>query len=164
MRALVVCSSISAYRNTDRVARAIASVLAAEVAAPGETTSSDVAGYDLLALGSGIYSFAYHRDLRRLVASLRLVEGASAFVFSTSGGPAWMFWPATWLLIRQLTGRGYRVLGQFSCHGAYDWPLPLLLPSGNVGHPDESDLDRARRRALGWCRVAGAAGVRRMRS
>ena len=158
MPSLVVCSSISAYRNTDRVAQVIAAVLGAEVVEPGEAMSSDIAGYDVVGLGSGIYSCTYHRSLRRLVGSLRPGEGASAFVFSTSGGPAWMFWPATWLLMRHLTRRGYRVVGQFSCRGAYDWPLPLSLPSGNAGHPDASDLDRVRRTALGWGAIAGAAG------
>ena len=154
MRALVVCSSMSAYRNTDRVARVMASALAAEVVSPRDAMSSDIAGYNLVGLGSGIYSCAYHRDLRRLVASLRPADGASAFVFSTSGGPAWMFWPATRLLVGQLRQRGYDVVGQFSCRGAYDWPL--LLPSGNVGHPDASELDRAHRNALGWSATAGA--------
>ncbi len=155
---LIVCSSVSPFRNTSLVAEVFASILTAEVVSPFDVRPSDVAGHHLVGFGSGIYSCAYHRDLRRLVASLPDAAGASAFVFSTSGGPAWLYAPATRLFVRQLRRRGYAILGVFSCRGAYDW-RPLPLPAGNRGRPDRDDLELARRRAAEWKAQADAAPV-----
>src|SRR5512135_1449556 len=81
-------------------------------------TVSDVAAHQLAGFGSGIYSFTFHPQLWRLAAALRPAPGAAAFVFSTSGGPAALFWPSTRLLMALLARRGYRVIGSFSCRGA----------------------------------------------
>ena len=149
MSALIVCVSVSPYRNTRRVGEAIAPVLDAQVVAPWEVTAEDVAGHELVGFGSGIYSFTFHPQLWQLVAKLRPAPGAAAFVFSTSGGPAALFWPSTRLIMTLLAWRGYQVVGDFSCRGAYDWGS-LPLPAGNIGRPDATDLDVAGRRAAGW--------------
>jgi hypothetical protein len=60
-----------------------------------------------------------------------------------------LFWPSTQLIMALLARRGYHIAGSFSCRGAYDWGS-LPLPAGNVGHPDATELDAARRRAAGW--------------
>ncbi len=147
--ALIVYVSVSPYGNTRQVAQAMAPVLGAQIAAPGEVTTGDVAAHELAAFGSGIYSFTYHPQLWRLAAALRPAPGAAAFVFSTSGGPAALFWPSTRLLMALLAERGYQVIGSFSCRGAYDWGS-LPLPAGNLGHPDANDLLAARERAAAW--------------
>lgn len=147
--ALIVCVSVSPYGNTRRVGQAMAPVLDAQVLAPGEVTAGDVAGHELVGFGSGIYSFTFHPQLWRLAAALRPAPGAAAFVFSTSGGPAALFWPSTRLIMALLAGRGYQVMGSFSCRGAYDWGS-LPLPAGNVGRPDTTDFDAAARQAARW--------------
>lgn len=149
MSALIVCVSVSPYGNTRQVAQAMAPVLGAPIAAAGEVTTSDVAAHELAGFGSGIYSFTYHPQLWRLAAALHPAPGAAAFVFSTSGGPAALFWPSTQLLMTLLARRGYQVMGSFSCRGAYDWGS-LPLPAGNRGRPDTKDLDAARERATAW--------------
>jgi hypothetical protein len=141
--------SVSPYRNTRQVGQAMAAVLGAHVVAPWEVTTGDVTGHELVGFGSGIYSFTFHPQLWRLAAKLRPEPGAAAFVFSTSGGPAALFWPSTRLIKALLAGCGYQVVGGFSCRGAYDWGT-LPLPPGNVGCPDATDLDVARQRAARW--------------
>lgn len=131
------------------VAQAMAPVLGAQITAPRQVTAADVAAHELAGFGSGIYSFTYHPHLWRLAAKLRPAPGAAAFVFSTSGGPAALFWPSTHLLLALLARRGYQILGSFSCRGAYDWGS-LLLPAGNTGHPDTIDLNTAREWATAW--------------
>jgi hypothetical protein len=147
--ALIVCVSLSPYGNTRQVAQAMATVLDAQITAPGAVTPGEVAAHVLVGFGSGIYSFTYHPQLWRLAAKLRPAPGAAAFVFSTSGGPAALFWPSTWLLITLLAQRGYQILGSFSCRGAYNWGS-LPLPVGNLGHPDMNDLNAAQERAAAW--------------
>ena len=127
----------------------MAPALNAQIAAPEAVTAADVAAHELAGFGSGIYSFTYHPQLWRLAAALRPASGAAAFVFSTSGGPAALFWPSTRLLMALLARRGYQVIGSFSCCGAYDWGS-LPLPAGNLGHPDTNDLNAARERATAW--------------
>ena len=147
--ALIVCASVSPYGNTRRVAQAMAPALGAPITAPGQVTAGEVAAHVLVGFGSGIYSFTYHPQLWRLAAALRPAPGAAAFVFSTSGGPATLFWPSTQLLMALLGRCGYQVIGSFSCRGAYDWGS-LPLPAGNRGHPDTNDLNTARERAAAW--------------
>ena len=147
--ALIVCVSVSPYGNTRRVAQAMAPVLDAQITAPEAVTAGDGAARELAGFGSGIYSFTYHPQLWRLAAALRPAPDAAAFVFSTSGGPAALFWPSTQLLMALLARRGYRVIGSFSCRGAYDWGS-VPLPAGNLGHPDANDLNAARERAAAW--------------
>lgn len=149
MDALLVCASISAYRNTQRVARTMASALGAEVVAPGEVMAHDVAAFEFVGFGSGVYSFTFHPELWRLAKALPRVDGATAFVFSTSGGPEALFWPSTVLFETLLRRRGYQTIGRFSCRGAYDWGTPLL-PTGNTGRPNADDLAMARRYAEAW--------------
>lgn len=149
MDALLVCASISAYRNTQRIAQSMASVMGADVVAPGHVTAQDVAAFQLVGFGSGIYSFTFHPDLWRLAAGLPRVDGAAAFLFCTSGGPETLFWPSTLLFEGLLRRRGYQTTGRFSCRGAYDWGTPRL-PAGNPGRPNTDDLTRARHRAEAW--------------
>lgn len=149
VQALLVCTSISAYRNTERIAHSMASALGAEVVAPRDVTTRDVAAFGLVGFGSGIYSFTFHPDLWRLARALPRVDGAGAFVFSTSGGPEYLFRPSTILFEALLHRRGYQMSGRFSCRGAYDWGTPRL-PRGNVGRPNDADLALARRHAEAW--------------
>lgn len=149
MDALLVCASISAYHNTQRIAQSMASALGAEVVAPGDVSTRDVADFELVGFGSGIYSFTFHPDLWRLATALPRADGATAFVFSTSGGPRALFWPSTLLFETLLRRRGYHMTGRFSCRGAYDWGTPRL-PTGNSGRPNAEDLTLARHRAEAW--------------
>ncbi|MER2223181.1 MAG: flavodoxin domain-containing protein, partial [Rhodococcus sp. (in: high G+C Gram-positive bacteria)] len=54
MKAIIVCTSVS-HGNTRRIADVIAEVLDARVVEPGEIDSAELAGYDLVGFGSGIY-------------------------------------------------------------------------------------------------------------
>ena len=149
MGALLICASISAYGNTRRIAQSMAPVLDAEVVTPGQVTAQEVATFELVGFGSGIYSFTFHPDLWRLAKALPRVDGAAAFLFSTSGGPEALFLPSTLLFETLLRRRGYQTTGRFSCRGAYDWGTPRL-PTGNPGRPNPADFALARRRAEAW--------------
>jgi flavodoxin len=146
MTALIVCVSVH-HGNTKQVAEAIGEVLGAAVVEPEEVAPADVASYDLVGIGSGIYGMTFHSRLWRFARSLPKVPGTPAFLFATSGGPE-LFWrPATLVLRSLLRFKGYRVVGTFSCR-AFDTWGPLQLVGGlNKGRPSQADLRAARRNA-----------------
>jgi flavodoxin len=143
MTALVVCVSIS-EGNTRQVAEAIGEVLGAAVVEPEEIAPNEVAGYELVGIGSGIYGMMFHARLWRFARSLPKVQGTPAFLFATSGGPEPLWRPAVLVLSRLLRSKGYRVVGTFSCPG-FDNLGPFQLVGGlNKGRPNGADLAAAR--------------------
>jgi flavodoxin len=148
MKALLVCVSVS-HGNTRMVADAMADVLGAEVVEPEDVDEATLSEVDLLGVGSGIYAMSFHPRLLRFVNRLPRMDGRQAFAFWTHGGPQLPIWPASWLLVHGLGGKGLDVVGTFSCLGLDTW-LPLRLVGGiNKRRPDERDLDRARSFARG---------------
>lgn len=143
MRVLIVCVSVS-HGNTRKIADAMATVLDGSVREPEDVDPVEVAGYDLVGFGSGIFGFAPHDRLRRFVARLPRVAGTKAFVFATSGSGRILTRPFLTPLDRQLREKGFEVVGSFSCAG-YDTWFPLRIVGGlNKGRPNADDLTRAR--------------------
>jgi len=143
MNALIVCRSLS-HGNTAKIARAIADVLDAPVVNPSDVSPQEVAGYDLVGFGSGIYGGSFDRELRHFVAALLPVHDKSAFVFATSGFGRVVELPIRPTLAKLVHAAGYRMLGSFSCPGFDTW-LPLRIVGGiNKGRPNDYDVARAR--------------------
>ncbi len=44
-----------------------------------------------------------------------------------------------------LRGKGYDIVGSFSCEGTDPWMPQRLIPGLYHPHPDDADLERARR-------------------
>ncbi len=85
MRALIVYVSIH-HKNTEKVAKAMADVLNADLSKPRKIKPAEVGKYDLVGFGSGgIYWWRHHWALLRLVDNLPRMEGKKAFIFSTAG-------------------------------------------------------------------------------
>jgi flavodoxin len=128
--------------NTEKVAKAMAEAMNATLKKAGEASPEDLAGYDLIGIGSGIYAGKYHKSLFKLVEKLPRLE-KDVFVFSTAGGPDEKFdKPMKDLLV----SKGARVIGEFRCPGAAGM---LGFTWANKGHPDEQDLEKARAFAKG---------------
>lgn len=150
-RALVIVFSYH-HHNTGKVARAIADVLDAPVTTPAEISPEEVAGYDLVGFGSGIYSAQNHPSLIRLAGSLPNILGKKAFVFSTYGAPEALY-PGARLqeFVRQnhaalkkvLESRGYTVVGEFACAGWNTNSFLKYFGGLNKGRPNADDLYRA---------------------
>jgi flavodoxin len=140
--AIIVCCS-RAHGNTAKVAHAIAEVLDAQVVEPPDIDPQNIADYDLVGFGSGIYAASYDRELRRFVASLPRVRDKFAFVFATAGFGRVVELPIRTPLPKLVESAGYRMLGTFCCPGFDTW-LPLRLIGGlNKGRPNDQDLERA---------------------
>jgi flavodoxin len=149
---VVVCSYH--HHNTEKVARAIAGVLGADVTTPQQATPDEIAGYDLVGFGSGIYSATFHPSLLDLAGRLPEADGRKAFLFSTYGAPAVAaggeFVSKNHRRMREaLQARGYDVVGEFACAG---WNTNVFLKyigGLNKGRPDAGDLGRAEEFARG---------------
>lgn len=151
-RCLLLVESVH-HGNTATVARAIAEELGADVATPEAVPYTSLAGCSLIGFGSGVYYGQMHPALLDWVRGLpdTSLRNSPAFIFSTSGLP---FLAKMWTtsLRRLLARKGFDVRGEFACRGFDTWG-PLWLTGGiNKKHPDQRDLERARRFAAGIAR------------
>ncbi|WP_280299302.1 flavodoxin family protein [Nocardia neocaledoniensis] len=138
-----MCTS-SSHGNTRKVADAIGDVLGAKVVDPGEISPVELAEYDLVGFGSGVYFMALDKRLRAFVDAVPEGQGREVFVFATSGMSEPSFRPYLRNLGDQLTGKGYELVGGFACRGL-DTMGPLALIGGlNKGRPNVEDLTSAR--------------------
>ncbi|MGK4579127.1 flavodoxin family protein [Kitasatospora sp. HPMI-4] len=155
MKVVIVCASVS-HGNTKRIADVMGQVLSAPVVEPEQVDLAELATYDLVGFGSGIFSGKFHPRLRHFVRSVPEGERRRAFVFATSGLPEPRFRPFTRPLARLLEQKGFEVVDAFSCRGFDTW-LPFRLVGGiNKARPDAGDLAAARAFAEGLRARAGA--------
>ncbi len=136
MRSVIVCTSVH-HGNTEKVARAIAGPLGAEVVRTAEATAETVASADLVGFGSGIYFGNHHKTLLAFAESLPERRGGRAFVFSTSGrgGTA-----SHSKLNGILAAKGYTIVGEFACKGWDTYSIFKYIGGLNKNRPNEADL------------------------
>ncbi|MEN6343270.1 MAG: flavodoxin family protein [Methanospirillum sp.] len=147
VRSLVVVYSYH-HHNTEKIANACARVLGAEVTTPREVRPDEVAEFDLVGFGSGIYDATFHASLLDLADRLPPAGATKAFLFSTYGAPAVFaggdFVAKNHSRIREkLQTKGYAVIGEFGCAG---WNTNLFLKyfgGLNKGRPNADDLRNA---------------------
>ena len=121
LQSLVVVFSYH-HRNTEKIANSCANVLGAKVKTPQQVKPEEIAEYDLVGFGSGIYSATFDPSVLDLADRLPDAAGKKAFLFSTYGAPA-VF--AGGILLRITTRRSAK-----SCRQKGTW---LLVNSGVPG-------------------------------
>lgn len=140
MKTLIIYHS-SYMGNTERVARAIADGLGADIITVDQADSIDIAGYDLIGLGSPINFGSHDKQLLEYTSSIDL-SGHRIFIFSTRCSPILGSYHRT--LNKIIKNQGGTVIAQFSCRG-YDNTGPWTLIGGmNKGRPDDRDIFKAR--------------------
>jgi flavodoxin len=135
MKILIIYKSYHRM-NTEKVAKAMAEAVDATMVKAEDTRIDDLARYDLIGFGSGIYGGRPHKSLFTLIEKMTPMD-KKAFIFSTSGGPKEEYHR---LLRERLTAIGYHIVGEFQCpgqSGLFGFTL------ANKGHPDEKDLQNA---------------------
>ena len=140
MKVLVICVSIH-HGNTEKIAKEIANVLEAKLAKPQELDVSDIAKYDLIGFGSGIYHNKHHESLFKLLDKLPIQENKKAFIFTTSGASKDYNEP----LKDKLLEKGFNITGDFSCKGFDTWGPFKIIGGINKGRPNEKDLENAKK-------------------
>ena len=147
LRSLVVVFSYH-HRNTEKIANACAKVLDAKVKIPQQVKPEEIAEYDLVGFGSGIYSATFDASVLDLADRLPRASNTKAFLFSTFGAPAAFaggdFIKNNHSQIREkLQAKGYMVIGEFGCAGWNTNSFLKYFGGLNRGRPDASDLQNA---------------------
>jgi flavodoxin len=143
MKSLLVCFSYH-HNNTEKIAKAFAKVLDAQVKSPQETSSIELQEYDLIGFGAGIDSGKHYRELLDFVDSLPQVTDKKAFIFSTSGVTGEKKRIKDHSALREkLYSKGYLIVDEFQCKG-FNTNLFLKYFGGmNKGRPNDEDLKHA---------------------
>ncbi len=147
IRSLMVVFSYH-HNNTKKIANACAKVLGAEVKTPMQVKPEEIAEYDLVGFGSGIYSATFDPSILDLADRLPQVSSKKAFLFSTYGAPAFVanreFIEKNHQQIREkLKAKGYTVIGEFGCAGWNTNSFLKYFGGLNKGKPDAEDLRNA---------------------
>lgn len=142
MNSLIILVSYH-HNNTEKVAKAIANDIGAEIKTPEQADVNALSNYDLVGFGSGVYFGKLDKNLLSFADKLPLVNGKKAFIFSTSGKAGKSAENFHKVFREKIVAKGYAVAGEFSCPG-FD-TYGLLKVSGGIkkGRPNEDDIKRA---------------------
>jgi flavodoxin len=129
------------HKNTEKIAKAMAEVLSADLVEVTRANPEMILSYDLIGFGSGIYAFSHHKSLFEFLKKLNPVQ-KKAFIFSTSGAPNGMIFHKK--LKKELIKKGFEIIGEFNCPG-FDTFGPFKIGGGiNKGRPNENDIQKAK--------------------
>jgi flavodoxin len=147
VKSLVVVFSYH-HGNTEKIANACAKVLGAEVKTPQQVKPEEIAEYDMVGFGSGIYSATFDPSVLDLADRLPRASTTKAFLFSTFGAPA-VFAGGDFIknnhsqIREKLQAKGYTVIGEFGCAGWNTNSFLKYFGGLNKGRPDDNDLQNA---------------------
>jgi len=147
VKSLVVVFSYH-HGNTEKIAHAVAGVLHAPVKTPQQVRPEEIAEYDLVGFGSGIYSATFDPSVLDLADRLPQVSDKKAFLFSTYGAPAFIanrkFIEKNHQQVREkLKAKGYTIIGEFGCAGWNTNSFLRFFGGLNKGRPHAEDLRNA---------------------
>ena len=147
VKSLVIVFSYH-HKNTEKIANACAKALGAEVKTPQQVRPEEVAEYDLVGFGSGIYSATFDPSVLDLADRLPNSAGKKAFLFSTYGAPAFAanreFIEKNHQQVREkLKAKGYKIIGEFGCAGWNTNSFLRFFGGLNKGRPNAEDLRNA---------------------
>jgi len=144
MKSLLVLYSYH-HHNTEKIAKVFANVLDAEIIMPQEIKLENLQEYDLVGLGSGIYSAKHHESLLELADSLPQVTGKKVFLFSTAGITGKSKASKDHAALREkLESKGYIIVDEFQCKGFNTNSFLKLFGGMNKGRPNAKDLKNAK--------------------
>ena len=137
------------HKNTEKVAKALAEILGAQIRMPVDIDPGELQEYDLIGFGSGIYDAKHHEAILALANRLPLVSGKQAFIFSTSATITKSKVASDHLTLRNiLESKGYTIVDEFSCRGFNTNSFLKYFGGMNKGRPNVEDLECAREFAV----------------
>ena len=139
MKTLIVYASTH-HGNTEKVARAMAAAIGADLTDILKDGSPDAGGYDLVGLASGVYFHSFHKRVQEFAQGAAFRPGQKVFLASTCGVGYRDYGKG---LGKALARQGVRVLGSFQCRGYDTYAIFGKLGGIAKGHPDGKDLARA---------------------
>jgi len=136
MKKLIIYSSTH-KGNTERIARAMAEALRADLVKVQGLDPGVVDGYDMIGFGSGLYGGRPSPDLAGFIDKLADGGNKKAFAFFTCGFEGSK---QNSTLQKMLEGKGFEVLGSFACRGFTDFGPLRIIGGINKGRPNERDI------------------------
>jgi flavodoxin len=148
------------HGNTEKIARAMAGILDAEVKTPQQVYPEKLREYDLIGFGSGIYGGTFGPPMLALADRLSFITGKKCFLFSTYGAPGFAvdreFTKKNHAGMREkLALKGHTVIGDFGCAGWNTNSFLQYFGGINKGRPDARDLTDAKTFARGIMEKTG---------
>ena len=131
------------HKNTEKVAQVIAKIIGAEIKTPQQTDPNNLANYDLVGFGSGVYYGKLGKELLNLADRIPRVNGKKAFILSTSGRGGKAGAKFHQPLREKLESKGFTVSGEFHCAGFDTWGPFKIMGGANKGRPNADDLKQA---------------------
>jgi len=135
----VVVVYYSETGNTEKVANVIAEALSADLRRVEE--AGDVAGYDLICVGTPVHYFGPAKPIIRFLEGLPSLtgkKGAAFCTFHNSGDKRTIGY-----IKEKLEEKGAKFLGGFSCKGESRFVANFGPRIFNRGRPNEDDLRKA---------------------
>ena len=140
MKTLIIYSSLH-HGNTEKVGKAIAEELRADIKKVNEVDTNTLNNYNLIGFGSGIYGGKFHKSMLELFNKFPNLPNKKIFIFSTSSQGGYEYNKP---IEDKLKGKGFRLVGSYACKG-FNTFGPLKLFGGmSKGRPNEEDLQRAK--------------------
>ena len=132
------------HNNTEKIANVFAKVLDAQIKTPQQVNPEELQEYNLIGLGSGIYSAKHHKSLLDLADKLPKVTDKKAFIFSTSAilGDKKVAKDHS-ILRRKLQSKGYIIVDEFACKGFNTNSFLKYFGGMNKSRPNAEDLKDA---------------------
>ena len=143
MKSLLVLFSYH-HNNTEKIANVFAKILDAQIKTPQQINTEELQEYNLIGLGSGIYSAKHHKFLLDLADKLPQVTNKKAFIFSTSAMTGEKKVAKDHSLLREkLQSKGYIIVDEFACKGFNTNSFMKYFGGMNKGRPNAEDLKHA---------------------
>lgn len=136
----------SATGNTKKIAKAIGEginkVFECMVVSIKKATPTEAMDFDLIGIGAPIWYFREPANVKRFIYQMPNLKGKLGFVFCTHGAmPFGIFFSMCPLLQK----RGLTLIGWKDWYGSVEQVLHAVKPYFTDGHPDEIDLEEARK-------------------
>lgn len=136
MKKLIIYSSTH-KGNTEKVARAMAEAIRADLMKVEGMDARILEDYDLIGFGSGIYGGRPHADLIELIDKLPDNLRKKVFAFFTCGFEKSK---TNSVLQQKLSEKGLEFLGSFACRGYCDYGPFKIFGGISKGRPNDRDL------------------------
>jgi flavodoxin len=143
MKSLLVLYSYH-HKNTEKVAKAFAKVLNAQIKTPQQTDLKELQEYDLIGFGAGIDSGKHYKVLLDFADRLLPVNKKNSFIFSTAALTGEKKREKDHSTLRKkLESKGYRIVDEFQCKGFNTNSFMRFFGGMNKGRPNAKDLKNA---------------------
>ena len=143
MKSLLVLYSYH-HKNTEKVAKAFAKVLNAQIKTPQQTDPEELQEYDLIGFGAGIDSGKHYKPLLDFADRLLPVDNKNSFIFSTAALTGEKKREKDHSALREkLESKGYIIVDEFQCKGFNTNSFMRFFGGMNKGRPNAEDLKNA---------------------